>query len=139
MTDDVTGTGRLRISLPLSGGEEVGFEISVLCDDSRIEHIEIELTPENLAKALATRWVECAYRIRGVDKLGSKQEYKNEMVTVRDSSHENREAVAQEAIRPFEVDGWYGRVEDALNHHNIVRKDDGSTDYRVHFCRWVPK
>jgi hypothetical protein len=65
---------------------------------------------------------------------GMKCEHKTEIVPFVSKDYKNRKLEAAAALKPFEIDGWMGYVNDIGNHHLGSEK----TGYRVKFHRYVP-
>jgi len=89
---------RLTISAPQGGGESnPGMTISVSDDASLTEALEIQISHEDLMRALTGHgYIRCQATWR-VSKLGLKREHKEE------------KGVTEENLHTFEVDGWKGR------------------------------
>ena len=58
----------------------------------------------------------------GVENVGMVLETKQEFVFVEDGDYDLLEYRARIAIVPFEVDGWVGCDQDAMNHHRQNNK-----------------
>jgi len=119
---------RLTISAPQGGGESnPGMTISVSDDASLTEALEIQISHEDLMRALTGHgYIRCQATWR-VSKLGLKREHKEE------------KGVTEENLHTFEVDGWKGRKEDLKNfHRRTYDKKSGEYTARVGFERWVP-
>jgi hypothetical protein len=114
------------------------FEIVVTDSESRTQFIEIQLTAEALATAMACRLVDCTFETFGLHKLGTRREYKTEEVTLPERCYfrEKDEPLVRAAIAAHEVDGWIGRDEDARNGHRRVAGKPNT--FSVTFERWVP-
>lgn len=78
--------------------------------------------------------VDCEVDFRP-DLVGKKREHKEEVVPFKgfhiQSEAKGKQAAAK-ALKPFEVDGWKGHVEDLFNGHR-----GGQGRYRVRFVRHV--
>lgn len=99
--------------------------------------VEIEMTHQEFADAITAHYTTCQFDFNDSGAVGMKLETKTEVVKFKggwDDRKDKREAM--KALKPFEVDGWEGRVSDLFNVHNWV---GGKSDlYRVSFHRHVP-
>lgn len=131
--------GRLSISCWSSNQEPYhGFTISVTDEASLATFLEVEVTPERFAMAIASRGdQECEFELRGLDVVGKRREVKREEVFVPDHDFKDKKENARKAVAKHEVDGWLGCDEDAMNNHRRIRPSDGGTYYRVGFVRFV--
>jgi len=115
-----------------SGPDDYDVSISLVEDESRISFLEIRMTLEEFGRMLhAPTIASCTVITRGLDRLGWKAETKTEAVTIEGYAPDA--GAVNEALRPFEVDGWRGRRRDIGNSHR--RTKDG---FRVLFDRHVP-
>ncbi len=126
--------GRLCISRSSTGLISIHLED----DKSRTECVEIVCTPKDFAVALmhGTSPVRFKWSPKNV---GKKHEHKTEdvaMTLYSTFSREQQKAAVEEAITPYEVDGWMGNRSDLENHHRLVKGPNGPR-YRVTFHRFV--
>jgi hypothetical protein len=125
-----------------SGEDEIRIEISD--ENSSVRFFEGTLSVEAFAGCAFGHRLAHFYRaeIRGLDLLGKYLESKHEFVPFdwgsRHSPDEEKR-LKQEALKPFEVDGWKARRGDMDNHHNWVRSGEKGTGYNVVFFRHVDK
>lgn len=124
--------GKITISRYSSNYDmERPVRIRIEDGNSGINFIEIALTLEDFANAVTGMgYVECQFEVRGLDKIGKRREVKTEVVKTKSYNVSKEEKL--DLLKPFEVDGWIGSLDDLGNYHN--RKDDG---YSVGFVRWV--
>lgn len=125
---ELRGEARLTISAPQGGGaRNPGMCISVTDDASLTEALEIQISHEDLMRALTGHGSIRCQAIWRVSKLGLKREQKTE------------NGVTKENLHTFEVDGWKGREGDLRNYHRrVYNKKTGKYTARVGFDRWVP-
>ena len=131
--------GSISISRP--GGSEKCDYISIRFTEegSRIQFLEARVKYADFAQAITGLVSDCELVLCELNLVGQKREHKTEQVFVPDCPYDEREEVAAQAVAAYEVDGWTGRVEDALNHHkrnNSTASEKGAL-YRVVFVRWV--
>ena len=135
--------GEITISRP-SGTDDEYISIKIECAKSHVQFVEARVLLAAFARALTGRSVDCTLEVRGLDKVGMRYEHQRLLVWVPDGPWGEREARAKAAVELCEVDGWKGRVEDALNHHNRRSQMDRSDQqadlhaYEVFFSRHVP-
>lgn len=135
---------KITISRPsFSDGTRL-IEISVIDEKSSCEAISISLGYVEFAQALTgLGHVPCEMIFNDSGIIGKKWEHKNVAVTIQGLSssetREERDAAILRCLAEHEIDGWKARVQDAHNHHNIVKgsRRDGSYDVRVLFERYV--
>lgn len=109
--------------------------IAIRDDMSFCQFVELEMSLEDFMKALTGLGDQpCKFEFRP-DKVGLKLEHKTEIVQFECKVWANRELEAKLAVAPFNKDGWEGRWDDLLNHHN--RGGGEKPTYRVNFLRWV--
>jgi hypothetical protein len=139
-----TNKGKLTIST-VYGGESGRFIMLTLTDgDNLIRLAEIRMSVENFALAAICSMgnMPCKFEIGNVDLIGARLEVKHEVVILDTAglaynSDQRREA-ARAAIAPFEIDGWSARLDDVLNHHNVVKSEGVYISHvRVAFTRYV--
>lgn len=108
--------------------------------------LEAKLTLEDyvLGVLTARHEVPCQIEWNKDGPIGKNRETKEEIVWVPKHYDDKKKSIIAQALKPFEVDGWKGRVEDCFNPHKWVEKVppegkchvDGNW-YRVIFVRWV--
>ena len=130
--------GKISITQPHGDGCDY-ISIKITDKSSSVEFIEVQIKYAEFARALGARMCSCEFRTRGLDLIGMNREHKKELVLVPHHEYSERERVAWAAIEPFNVDGWKGRVKDALNHHCVVESQVNGAVYRVSFIRWIKR
>lgn len=131
--------GRLNISRPrcvcgIRPRELV--ELSVGDEASGCVAVEVDIDLADFALALFGRGdVSCAFRFNDSGLVGKRREHKVIAVCVPDSEHTRRAKTVRRAVALYEEDGWQGRDEDAMNHHN--RAPGCHNTYNVMYERWV--
>src|SRR3990167_5932235 len=96
-----------------------GF-VSLRIEDeaSRTLIVEVELSWEQWGKLVTGRTaVNGLPLVLMADRAGLKYEHKTEKVPLAKCAYADRQATAERAVAPFEVDGWAGHYRDWLNHH----------------------
>lgn len=130
--------GRISISRP-SGHNCNYIEIELIDRSSLIHFLRVKIEYANFAKVLTGQGeLPCEFELRGLERVGKTQELKHERIFIPDSKAlATTHQIIQEALAPFEIDEWAGRLSDALNPYNIVeRKEDGAW-YSISFIRYV--
>lgn len=130
--------GKLTVCLVHDNAGTDRFRLEVEDAQAHITFLSLEISPEELALALAGRgYRPCTLEVNGLDKVGLAQEHKAENLPAftgaLPADPAKRLALLNEWVRPWEVDGWRGFAPDLTNDHN--RQPDGT--YRVGFVRWV--
>ena len=127
--------GKLTITTPSSSNRPNSWvSITVEDESSHCQFLEIEVSYEELAKALTGRgYRPCEFKFNEDAPIGKTVEVKKELVHYEGSSSKKDEALRQKAVEPFEVDGWACNPDDLLNHHN----HRGDKNYAVTFRRYV--
>ncbi len=123
--------GHLSISRTSSsrGPDTIRFRMED--DSSGVTFIEAELSLEDFAKVLTgLGHVSCNFELHA-QNVGKTREVKSEIVPLEDKYRATDEQ-RQEALKPFEVDGWKARERDISNHHNYSDKG-----VKVVFTRFV--
>ena len=137
--------GKLTISRPSSFGGDDYISITVQDELSGSEIVEVRVGMAEFTRALtAFANQPCTVDIGAPEFAGSVRQHKMEAVRVRTrygNTPEERKAVEDEALLPFEVDGWTARRSDLSNSHRIVQwghnGDPGFNTYSVTFTRSV--
>ncbi len=102
--------------------------ISITDKGSNCVAAEVEMTGEQFADALFSRYTDCSLEFNDSGTIGAIEERKTEWVP----KSTTREFTPKGAIKPFERDGWRGDPND-LNH--AINKNNEGTAYRVKFVR----
>ena len=130
---------KIKATAVASLGSDNTFRLTIKDDSSRIQFVDLRMTPEQFALVISARVttdLEC--EVRGLDGVGKVREVKTERVSFRHlycGTKEERERAAKQAMEPFEVDGWKGSMSDMFNGHRSAR--DGSDIQIVMFERLV--
>lgn len=129
---------RLTISNPRGRSEDDPIvRITVQCERSLCEAIEVEVPLLDFAKALFSRaLIPCTMDFNESGVIGMYHEHKEELVTF-EGEYTNRKSAANKAIQALEVDGWIGNRSDASNGHRVVSRDGNSVTARIGFHRFV--
>lgn len=114
--------GKLTISRVHSSKTGDCVRVGVTDTASGCQFLELSVNMAEFAQALTgLGYVDCQFEVNTVN-VGKVSEHKVVMIDV--SAHKwvksfERDAVAAELLKPYEVDGWKGRADDCFNHHNI--------------------
>lgn len=126
--------GRLEICTPRTSKGESWVEIHIEDEKSDIQFLTVCVDYHEFARALTGHGSqECSFKFNGLHNVGKRHEHKEICVTIPKHDFLDRKVVAADAINEYEVDGWIGRVSDALNHHRHV----GKGVFRVAYARFV--
>ena len=137
----------LTISRLQGGGEaeQRPFRIVIEDETSRTTVLELRLTGKQFAEAL-TGVVSTDIPATMFPKhIGKVHEHKYEIVAWLPGRTKERWSSGRgprtkkeaEALKPFEVDGWFGIHTDLRNHHRAVTLEDGRRAVRVAFHRYI--
>ncbi len=124
-----------HIGRPLQprGGPECTIQITDKASGCLV--VTLHLSFSDLAVLTLTHGdvdVTAEYRL---DNLGKTREVKYE--TVEWDFFERDTISKEDALAPYEVDGWVGSESDLGNHHRSVKNTPHG--YKVGFVRWVEK
>ena len=130
--------GKISINRPsysdIDHPEVITIELTDATSGCRF--LEVEIGVAEFAKALTgLSYTDCEFELNAKN-VGKVHEHQVVIVPV-DSSyvpHGMREKIAARILKPFEVDGWKGQVDDLFNHHRYTPKGQ-----RVTFHRYVEK
>lgn len=138
---------RLMVSVsmtrPSYGDGREAIEIQVTDDDSGVRFLEVQMSFKEFVKALTSSTGTGVAEVRWLDKLGTKREFKTELVpfdltTVKGRADIDECAeILRQALAPFEVDGWVGCRQDLLNWHRRSKTKKGEVYQSVSFTRYV--
>lgn len=131
--------GRIRISRVSSTGSDGDYvQLTMYDEKSRIQFLTANIPIDSFGRVVTGGpETECQVELRGVERIGCTHEHKTEFVPGTVSyTKGDRNAVAQAAIAPFEVDGWRAHLSDFGNQHRSKEKD-GVKGYNVTFHRYV--
>lgn len=112
------------------GSDSIRFRMED--DTSGVTFLEVEMSLEDFARILTGQGhIPCTFELYA-QNVGKTRETKTEIVPL-----ENRyfatDKERQEALKPFEVDGWEARQGDISNHHNYTNSDG----VKVVFMRFI--
>lgn len=126
--------GALTISKYQGGQRGSGVTVSLRDNLSKCEIIDIDISVEEFAQALFGLGDRpCEFEAR-VKNLGKTRETKSERIKPPEiKDYKRSKEIAAKALKPYEIDGWYGDEDDLLNHHRC--NPDGT--HTVGFVRWV--
>lgn len=129
-----THQGSITISRVSSTHGDPYIQVSIQDETSRHQFIELTMSMEAFAMALTGMGAQpLMFDLRGVDYVGKRREFKNELVPRPPSTERAcQNDVAVIVLAPFEKDGWVGRADDLWNHHKAV-----GDKQRVLFTRYV--
>jgi len=132
--------GHITISRLSSNDPEVrAAPVRITIEDrtSGFQVAEVEMSLKNFAEALLhVAHIDCDINLTVDERIGLERETKTARVPLPENGipykKGEREAVVEEMVKPFEVDGWRARREDAVN---VRRHRDGCA--AVTFVRYV--
>jgi hypothetical protein len=135
------GTISIRLG-PWTGGRERGWNLSVTDERSRTQILDVDLTYEQFSMLLTGRYLDGIPAEWSAEKLGRRREGKSVLIPYPKAlphvSWDNeRKPEHDEALAPYEVDGWVGCAADLTNFHRACENDDGVECRRVAFTRWI--
>lgn len=115
--------GQISIVRQSGSGEDrslVAIEVTDGLSGCRL--LDVEMNFEDFGKALLGQgFMPCEFDFYEKCPIGKQHQHKQEEVFVPRHDYREREAVSAVAVKPYEVDGWKGRISDCTNHHNRVR------------------
>lgn len=130
-------TGRFSISRPRGAAECDYIEVEIVDESSGVRFLQVQVKYADFALALTSLEVGCKYELHGAEDVGKVRETRYEEVFIPDSIFfGDRESLAQVAVEALES-GWVGNVQDALNHHKEIRREEGGRVQRVLYTRLV--
>lgn len=120
------------------GLESVTF---VLFDEGNNPIMETTVSLGNLGGLLLGDKVNCVYIPTGVDRIGKKTQSKQEEVFVPFGPWAQREVFLDEALKPFEVDGWFANRRDLQDPKRFIKHENNKelfgAYYDVRFERFI--
>ena len=135
--------GNITLSRPTGTGVDY-IEIEIEDNSSGIRFLSARIGYADFAKMLTgLGFIPCEFELRGLDNIGKTVERKTENVYIPLRTHPlvmsdpARRERAEAAIAKYEIDGWTGRVSNALNHHRRISGDVEGEWYKVAFFRFV--
>ncbi len=116
-------------------GKDDEVWIEVADAGNRIEFLCLKISLADLASLITQEAnVSCRFALRGIQEIGKQIEHKTEIVSYQSFGPRKDAKTAKEtALKPFEVDGWRGHLDDLGNMHCQI----DSNHYRVAFHRYV--
>lgn len=107
---------------------------------SGVQFCELDLAAADWGNAVTGLETTCGATLRGLERIGTRHEYKHEEITQPEERplRRGRPQYARSLLAPFEQDGWMGRAEGIFNEHNFLRNTPEGPVYRIGFDRWVP-
>lgn len=127
--DDMTKILPAKLSISRVSGSREYVSITVEDESSHCTILELELDIETFGKAVLGYSYQRCEATWCVKNLGLKYEHKTENVPWDSLGKTTKE----EALAPFETDGWKGRLDDLGNPHKHVER----CKYKVVFTRYV--
>ena len=127
--------GKITISRYNDFGNKDPIHILITDVRSGIRFCDVQMSLENFTKAITgVSLQDCEFFVREMNKIGMKRELKHEFIQRPEgfSSWSNNEKI--EFLKPYNIDGWEGSLNDLENHHNFDRKNNA---YDISFVRWV--
>jgi len=129
--------GKITISNPRSSDSTDCVQIQVEDVKSNTRFLKITMNHEDFAYALLGLGnVDCQFELtpKYVDMV-----YQHEIRQVFVPSGEFRtiRQRADDAVKALEGDGWTGRFQDAMNHHQLIERTEGGELYSVLYSRYV--
>ena len=130
--------GRITITAPYGANADY-IQIEFTDELSGTLFMQATLNYAEFAKALVGRGdMRCEFELNA-EKVGLVYEHKAELVFVPAGKFTTCQERAAEAVKALEADGWLGRVDDALNHHNMRKQEKQGAWYSVIFMRYVER
>lgn len=118
------------VSINRSSNDIVRIEVEDV--DAHVSFVVAEMSLEAFASAVTGMGcVKATLNVRGLDRIGTRHEHKEEVVPCEWSPKDKAAVLAS-----YEVDGWIARESDLGNYHRRTSNPDG---YRVTFTRNVKK
>ena len=128
--------GEVTIGCPVGPGADY-ITIQLEDDQSMCRVTEIRIKYKDFAKALTgLSHVACEFDLY-TKNVGKRREVKKERVCVPCVGFARREKAAADAVMALNVDGWIGRLEDAVNQHRFIERTEEGRWYSVSYVRFV--
>jgi hypothetical protein len=134
-----TVKGEVRLGHVHSNGPEGDYVVIEIEDDvSGIRFLSLKIANKDTSKFFLHKATPCEVELQGLELIGCTREVKYEFVPRLKHArpYEHRDADAQDALAPFEVDGWKGSNSCYGNGHRSAKKGDVD-GYSVLFSRYV--
>lgn len=137
--------GRITITRCTSGSGDSRVHVEIVDDRSGCVLVQAEMPVEAFGYVITGQgYVKCELECHLDAPIGKYQHLKTEVVVVRQFDYgddgEDKKAAIEEAVTPFEVDGWTTSRNDVINHHHRTVGPEGSpassTAYNVTFRRY---
>lgn len=145
MVEEKTYEGLLGISRLQPSDMDRPIHLSLRDELSGSHFLEIELSLEDLALALTGRAdTPCNFTFYSMEQVGKVREGKDIVIPFTSTNseygdtREARQREKEEALAPYEVDGWIGSISDIGNHHRLETVQGVAIPhFRVSFHRYV--
>jgi hypothetical protein len=114
-----------RIEIARSSNDKV--RIRLYDHQAGVRVVEIELTLEQFALAITNMSTPCLFDFNDSGVVGKVQNIKHETIFVPGSLYDTTNgrpktrATVKKALKPYEVDGWEGDWDLALNGHYVAK------------------
>ena len=143
--------GTISINRVICNDREDYVQVQLKDKYSGIIFVIAEVGIREFADALFGRGcIPTKYKLCGIEKVGTRLETKTLQVEVvkisscidgltAEDRGQTAEDLIDQAICPYEIDGWQGRRRDCKNFHNLVSSSGTKDMYNVSFYRWVKK
>jgi len=127
--------GNIQIGMITGGTTPDEVDIVITDELSSCWVIQIHMTLEAWAKALANRNQKCVFELSGSSNIGRKIETKSIAIKhPSPNSLKTSDATFAKTLKPYEVEGWSGEIRDFTNRLNYDRV---TKKYWIRFTRWV--
>lgn len=134
--------GKITISRISSNiaGDYMQIKIEDKLSGCRVISVEVN-TVEFMNALTNFAYRPCKLQLYENYPIGKTREVKKEVIVLDEgwiSEDNEKKIIAEEAARPFEIDGWkLHHWNEAWNHHNIVKSEKGKRYVSVGFIRFV--
>ena len=123
--------GKITVSRVTSNQEDDYISIRFEDKLSGSTFLQAKMTLEDFAKAVTGHgYMDCTFDLTA-DVVGKLRENKTEIVPLENPYRATKEE-KQAALKPFEVDGWTGYLDDLDNGHRYTQ-----SGVSVHFTRFI--
>lgn len=113
-------------------GDNNAIHIEIIDKTSGVLFVTAKLTLSDFALAVTgLGLIKCTLDINGLDVVGRQRQEKKEFIPLKINANDDELAAA---IKPLEVDGWIGLIDNTKNYHKYDRDRGG---YIVSFLRYV--
>ena len=131
--------GSLCITRPQGGNRDGKISIRIGDANNHCHFLELLIPHAEFAQAITGLSNQrCEVEVRMNAPIGKKLESKEILIPrVNDIPWNERHQRVNEALVPYETEGWRGRTDDMLNHHRWCKDAEGHECSRVVFHRYV--